>query len=321
MSLTVLVTCAGSMPGVAVINALKEQKELPVRVLGADMSPHSAGFVLADGGHVVPAASKPDFIPRIRDLCRKEGVQVIFPVFDLELQVFADHAKAFASEGIRVVSNPPEVVRLAKDKLLTVRRCEELGVLVPPTLLKSDLGRKTLPPFPLIVKPRSGQGSAGVHVARDQRELDFFADYVENPVIQQCIEGPEFTLDVLTDFEGNLISVVPKERLQVKGGMQVKGRTVKDPQLLDYGADIASKFRVFPRGNIQCIRATDGRLFLIEINPKFAASLPFTVAAGVNAPLLLLKMHLGHKVPPMLGQFTGGLVMLRCWRELYVCES
>jgi carbamoyl-phosphate synthase large subunit len=309
------------MPGVAVINALKEQRDIPVRVIGSDMSPLSAGFLLSDGGHVVPAAHKPEFIPTIHKLCATEQIQVIFPVIDEELQVFADHVEAFAQDGIRVISNPPETVRLTKDKLLTARRCEELGVLAPPTLAKENLARQPLPPFPLIVKPRDGRGTVGVHTARDRRELDFFVQHVPNPIIQQCIEGPEFTIDVLTDFDGRPLSIVPKERLQVKGGMQVKGRTVKDQRLLDYGVSIAQKFRVFPRGNIQCIRARDGRLFLIEINPKFAASLPFTVAAGVNAPLLLLKMHLGQKVPPMLGQFEEGLVMLRCWRELYLHEK
>ena len=42
------------------------------------------------------------------------------------------------------------------------------------------------------------------------------------------------------------------------------------------------------------------------------------MAAGVNSPLLLVKMHLGDEVPPMIGRFRDGLMMLRYWQEIFV---
>src|SRR5580704_8989279 len=97
--LNVLVMSAGSIPGVAVINALKGQTEVSVRVIAVDMGDLSAGFLLADARHIVPAANNPDFIPTVRDICRIEKIGVIFPIIDEELQVFADHAESFADEG------------------------------------------------------------------------------------------------------------------------------------------------------------------------------------------------------------------------------
>jgi hypothetical protein len=58
---TVLVTSAGSAPAVAVITALREQQEIPVRVVAADMDPLSVGFHLSDASVVVPAADDVDF--------------------------------------------------------------------------------------------------------------------------------------------------------------------------------------------------------------------------------------------------------------------
>jgi len=140
---------------------------------------------------------------------------------------------------------------------------------------------------------------------------------VPSAVVQEFISGQEYTIDVLTDFDGRLLSLVPKARLEAKAGMQVKGRTVKDERLLDFARGILALLPLTPRGNIQCIDSGE-EIALIEVNPKFPASLPFTVAAGVNAPLLLVKMHLGEKVEPMLGNFTAGLVMLRYWQEIFV---
>ena len=36
---------------------------------------------------------------------------------------------------------------------------------------------------------------------RNRRELDFFLDYVDEPVVQEYLAGPEYTIDVLCDFE------------------------------------------------------------------------------------------------------------------------
>lgn len=285
-------------------------------MIAADMGDLSAGFLLSDARHLVPGASAPDFVATVRDICRRESVQVVFPIIDEELQVFADHAEEFRREGIRVITNSPETVRIANEKILTAHRCSELGIATPRLFVHEDLANRSLP-FPLIIKPRNGRGSTDVHLIQNRRELEFFLDYVPDAMIQQFIEGTEYTIDVLTDFDGELLSVVPKERMMVKSGMQTKGRTVNDRELLDYGGRIAREFRLSPRANIQCIRDRAGKIWLIEINPKFAASLPFTVAAGVNAPLLLLKLHLGQKVEPMIGVFTPNLTMLRVWRELY----
>jgi carbamoyl-phosphate synthase large subunit len=137
--------------------------------------------------------------------------------------------------------------------------------------------------------------------------------------VQEWIDGPEYTVDVMMDGNGRVLSAVPRERLLTKAGMCVKGRTSRRPQLLDLSVDIAERFPLTPRGNLQFKQSRkDGRYYLIEVNPKFGAGLPLTTAAGVNMPLLLLKMALGETVPPMLGQFKDGLVMLRHWAECFV---
>jgi carbamoyl-phosphate synthase large subunit len=309
--------CAGSMPAVGIISALKRQDEVAVRVIAADCSPLSVGFQLADAHYTVPLASAPGFIDAVLEICKREGVNILFPVIDEELLIFAQNRGRFQEEGIRVITNDPDVVALAKDKYRTFEFCKREGIRVPETYLPHELPEEGRLAFPLIVKPRDGRGTVGVFKARNRRELDFFLDYVCNPMVQQFLDGAEYTIDILTDFQGRPISVVPKVRLETKAGMQVKGRTVKDDRLIDFGLMVIKKFGLVPRGNVQCI-LQDGEPSLIEVNPKFPASLPFTVAAGVNAPLLLLKMHRGEEVAPMIGRFRDGLVMLRCWQEVFI---
>lgn len=317
MTINVLVTCAGSMPGVSVINALRRQNEVPIRVISVDRNPLSAGFYLSDAHYTLPSNGIPGDTSAVLKICKQENVQIVFPIIDEELLPFAKAKSEFEGHGIRIITNEPEVVRIARDKFETYEFFYSRGVRVPATYLPEDLASVKLPAFPLVLKPRDGRGSVGFVKVNNERELSCFANTVPSAVVQEFISGQEYTIDVLTDFDGRLLSLVPKARLEAKAGMQVKGRTVKDERLLDFARGILALLPLTPRGNIQCID-TGEEIVLIEVNPKFPASLPFTVAAGVNGPLLLVKMHLGEKLEPMLGKFVAGLVMLRYWQEIFV---
>jgi carbamoyl-phosphate synthase large subunit len=308
------------MPGVAVINALKRQNEVSIRVIAVDRNPLSAGFYLSDAHHILPPNGVPGDTSAVLKISKQENVQIVFPIIDEELLPFAEVKSEFEGHGIRVVSNEPEVVRIARDKVQTYKFFGGGPIRVPATYLPEELSPAKYPGFPLIVKPRDGRGSVGFVKVNNERELSCFINLVPNAIVQEFISGQEYTIDVLTDYNGRLISLVPKARLEAKAGMQVKGRTVKDERLFDFARKVLALLPLTPRGNIQCID-TGAEIVLIEINPKFPASLPFTVAAGVNAPLMLVKMHLGEKPEPALRNFDAGLVMLRYWQEIFVTSD
>lgn len=85
--------------------------------------------------------------------------------------------------------------------------------------------------------------------------------------------------------------------------------------------EIAKKFDINGPCNIQFIERNND-FYLIEVNPKFGAGLPLAVEAGVNLPLLLIKMHLGSKTPldltPQELDFVDGCYMMRYWEEKYL---
>src|SRR5262245_56754396 len=106
---TVLVTAAGSAPALAFIRGLRCQKQLPVRLVGVDVVPHSFGLFQCDARYTVPKVKEPSFFDAIRAICRHEHVDVIAPILDFELEAFAVEAAALHSEtGARVITNRPE---------------------------------------------------------------------------------------------------------------------------------------------------------------------------------------------------------------------
>jgi hypothetical protein len=59
--LTILVSAAGAPGTAALVRALRENGERPVRIVGTDMSERSIGRHLCDAFHVVPAGTATGF--------------------------------------------------------------------------------------------------------------------------------------------------------------------------------------------------------------------------------------------------------------------
>jgi carbamoyl-phosphate synthase large subunit len=173
------------------------------------------------------------------------------------------------------------------------------------------------PSFPLFVKPRSGRGGVGAFAIRDQRELEFFLSYVEEPLIQEYLSGPEFTIDMLCDFRGRPLAIVPRERVVIRAGVIDRGRTVNDPALIELAQACAAALPFAGAINIQC-RVVDGRPVVFEINPRFSGGIPLTIEAGADFPAMLLRLASGHRVAPAIGQFRDNLWMTSYETSLFL---
>ena len=84
-----------------------------------------------------------------------------------------------------------------------------------------DRGRYRLP---LMVKPNDGSASRMVFKAETDEQLEFFRHYVPNAIIQEFIDGDEYTLDVFVDLNGAVRCVVPRLRIEVRAGEVSKGQ-------------------------------------------------------------------------------------------------
>lgn len=311
--LTILITGMGATTAISVIKGLRNQEEMAVRIIGTDINPRGmiAGSFFCNAFYTVPLAVDKSYIPTLLNICEKEGVKLLIPIIDVELQVIAENIEAFQDKGIKVVLSNLQTIKTCNDKYATYRFFKTNGIPTPETFLPSELGGWSDLKFPLFVKPRDGVSSVNSFKVEDEDELKFLLRKVPNLAIQEYLEGREYITDVLTDIEGGrVIAVVPRERLQTKAGISYKGRTCKDERLIAYGKKIAEAIRIRGPANIQC-KMDGNNIKYFEINPRFSGSLPLTIVAGVNSPLLVLKMAMGENIPEMIGQFKEDLIMTR----------
>jgi carbamoyl-phosphate synthase large subunit len=275
-------------------------------VIVTDVNPLSPAVHVADRAYRVPLSNDPHYLDEIRVICDTHGIGLIVPTIDDEVPLFAAARPDFEAAGIRVAVPTRRTAEVCVDKYATSRRLTMAGVAVAETWLPARLPAE--PAFPLFIKPRDGRGAVQAFPVRNQTELQFFLGYVHNPVVQRYLDGPEFTLDLLCDFEGRPLSVVPRERVVIRSGVIDRGRTVNDPALISLALSCAKVFHFRGVVNIQC-RVVQGVPTVFEINPRFAGGIPLTLAAGADFPGMLVDLALNRPVPPSIGAFKSELWM------------
>jgi len=276
------------------------------RVIVTDTNPLSPAAHLADRWHEVPLASEPGYLEAVLAICRSEQIGLVVPTIDDELVLFGEARPRFSACGVQIAVSPPHTSCVCNDKYRTSVLLRAAGVAAAETFLPAQVSGAAV--LPLFIKPRFGRGGVGAFPVSTRRELDFFLEYVGDPIVQEYLEGPEFTIDMLCGFDGRPLSIVPRERVVIRAGVIDRGRTVRDQALIDLAQSVAHALPFQGPVNIQC-RVVAGRPIVFEINPRFSGGIPLTIAAGADFPRMLLQLVRGHRVPPAIGAFRDGLWM------------
>ncbi|HXG37243.1 MAG TPA: ATP-grasp domain-containing protein [Bacteroidota bacterium] len=319
--LRVLITGGGTATAVSVLKGLRVQREVPVHVTLADAQETIAGRYLADAFIQIPPANSPAFLDALRTVCRKHSISLLIPIVDYEFEIFSKNAREFLDDGTRVVISPLSVIQTCGDKQVLAAWLASRGLPAPMIVQKDEAlaGRAT---FPLFVKPRKGgRGSLGAQRVDSAEELEVACSKLDEPLIQEFIDGEEYTVDTLSDFDGRLLGAVPRLRIETKSGVSVKGKTVRMPELVELVKNVAEALPILGPSNIQCFRRRDGSFVVSEVNPRFAAAVVLSIAAGFNSPMLLLKLARGEKIEPFSISVRYGMTMLRYWEEVFVQDD
>jgi carbamoyl-phosphate synthase large subunit len=285
------------------------------RVIVTDVNPLSPAVHAADAAFRVSLASEPGYIREILAIASAERVNLVVPTIDDELPLFSAAVPLFNTAGVRVAVSPLRTTMLCDDKYATCRALEEKGIAAARSFLPATLPAEV--PFPLFIKPRRGRGAVGAFPIRDERELAFYLHDVSEPMLQDYLDGPEFTIDMLCDFAGRPLSIVPRERVVIRAGVIDRGRTVRNPALIALAEACAAAIPFAGAVNIQC-RIVDGRPVVFEINPRFSGGIPLTIEAGADFPAMLIRLAAGQHVAPAIGRFRDNLWMTNYETSVFV---
>lgn len=296
----------------AAINTIKSLKMVnyPVKIISSDTNPISAGFYLSDAHEVLPEVENQSYTTRLFEIISKHNIGILMPSSGHDIYNFSRNKGNLLDRGAVAVVSDEDTMEKCRDKMETFTFLSQKFASPYTTVDPNKIIE-----YPLIAKPRFGKGSKGVVKIDNDDDLKYVQSKNDNLIFQEYLPGTEYTIDVLSDLEGEPIIAVPRIRLQTKAGISTIGKIVKDDSISETCKSIAKYLKIIGPCCIQMKETQDGIHKVVEVNPRLGGGTIFTALAGANFPSMILDMVKGKKVePPVISEIT----VVRYFEEIVV---
>ncbi len=315
-------------PGIGVIRAIKECKDLDVRIIGLSYDVMEPGIYLHQFTDKVyqiplPAAGQSVLMERLKYIHSKEKLDLIIPNFDAELFSFIKLSPELSAMGIKTFL--PELEQFEerhKYKLNEFGEKHKLNIPKSLTVTRlDDITRATDAfDFPMVVKGKYYEA----YIAYTSEQIHTYYHKISAKwglpiIIQEFIRGIEYNVAALGDGKGNTIGAIPQRKLVLTDkGKGWAGIAVDDPSLVAMTHDIIRKTKWRSGMELELMKDEKDKIYLIEINPRLPAWIYFTAGVGQNLPAALVKLALGHEVKPFT-TYAAGKMFIRYSLD-HVCD-
>lgn len=274
----ILIAGSGNTTGINVIKALQDE----YAIIGTDCKELNAANKFCTN-FTVPLASSQTYESTMLDIIDRHNVTHVISTNDHDTRALLMMHDILATKNI-AHNGYCDNALLLLDKENTSTLFIKHGIDTPATLNRPEI------PF-VLRKKEMGNKSKFLYIIRNEADMENVPhEAFSSGVLTEYVAGPEFTVDVLCDADGNALCVVPRQRLEVRGGMVWHGRTVKDDVLIEEVMAICKKLRLCGIMCIQCIKRADGRFSFIEINPRPGSGIDLSVNSGCNLPSLWVRL-------------------------------
>lgn len=286
-------------------------------VFGGDFNPDEcAAQEVVQQIFKLPLSSESTYYDYLLDVCVRAKIDCLVPLYEPELTGFAERKITYKMQGVEVIVSSRKTLDLCLDKYNLSIFLGENGFLAPETFISlTEINGESK----WIVKPRSGMGGKDVQLA-DHDDAPFYFRKIKNPIVQRYIRGQEYSIDVFVSENGQVFSVVPRLRLEVRGGEVSKSVTVEDMEITIQTVNLVKKLGIYGPATIQGIReAATGKFYFIEVNPRFGGGVPLSIQAGIPYAEFLKEGY--RQEPGVLHPYQVGLKMLRYDEAIFVPEQ
>lgn len=327
----ILFTCAGRRN--YLINYFKDALNGNGLVIAIDNQTNAPALIDADLAIQVSDIYSDTYLEELKSICIKHQVRALIPLNDLELPMLAKHKAEIEETGTKVIVSNQFAIDICFDKWKTFQFLKDHKLLTPKTYINfntvaENIKNKELE-FPLVLKPRWGSASIGIEIVENMEELDCAyrllkiklsrsilnkasEDAIESAIlIQEKIDGIEYGMDILNDFEGNYYNTFAREKLSMRAGETDKAMSVINPKFSDIGETIARNLKHI--GNMDCdVFLVGEKVYVLELNPRFGGGYPFSHEAGVNTAAIYIEWLNGNKDVSHLNNYEENISFAKC---------
>ena len=313
-----IVTDGETRPALAAVRSLGA-RGVPVHVLVEEPPGLAGASRFATAVHAAPSAEGDPaaWAAALAGLVEQLPGALVLPVTEVSV------GTCFAlglDRSLAIALPPRDAYETATDKHALLREATACGIPVPrSTLVERAETLSGLPPghaYPVIVKARRsrwleerGGGSRGVWrrgglwLARSDADLRRIAGEPGaqgGVLVQEWVPGGGAGIFFLFD-RGTPRARFAHRRLREKppsGGVGVLSEAVEpDPALAAKSEALLRRLGWHGVAMVEFRRATDGRAWLMEVNPRLWGSLQLAIDAGVDFPAMLVALERGGPLP------------------------
>ncbi len=260
-------------------------------------------------------------------LCAADCEAVVLPASDDGVEFVARHRAELVAHGHHPAEGNDEVLLAMLNKVQTYDLARRHGVPAPRIIrLVDEQGLEAAVEeleFPCVLKPdqshlfaRSGGGGAKVLMIADpdqlRREFARFSTLGVEMFVTEVIygESDEFVsyYGYLDERGENLVNFTKRKIRQCPPGFGIGTyhETTRDPEVAAAGLRFLQAVGMRGLGNIEFKRdSRDGKLIMIECNPRFTLSNELARIAGVDLALLSYNRALFRPVTPIVDYRVG----------------
>lgn len=280
-----------------------------VYVVGAGSCPtlHASQFCRRYDGFPPPLfAGSPEMLrTEIDHYCRRHEIDVVLPS-GMASSFLLSPWKGSCGTACLLPIAPLEMLKVLNNKWFFSRLLQQQALPFPDSrLIERNEDAETLDlKFPVILKPLEMDASRGV-IRCDT--VAAVASHLKRPgvalplIAQEYIPGVDVGLGLLA-CHGTVGAWTIQKQLADGSGIEF----IEHEQILEIGRRImaACEYHGIAHFDLR-IDERDGSIKVLECNPRFWASLPFCMLAGVNFADLAIRLALDEPLPKASYQMLG----------------
>lgn len=274
-------------------------------IAGADSNIYSPALKALETKLNIPRFDHPDCLNSLLTFCREKSINAIIPLTNRAIEYLEKNRKSFADLSVKLYINSSETISICHDKEKLSNFFQEKGI---PTPSPFDI---LSPNFPLISKPKKGEGGKNCFLINDQVDLDYCKAKFPGHILQQFIEGDEYTIDWFSDSSGNPLVVIPRKRIETKAGEVTLSQIDMDEGIVEQAKKMAEVLSIKGPCNFQGFKESSGRFLFTDINLRFGSGSIHSISQGADIPNLIFKELAGEKLEFNLTSIKDGSVMSR----------
>jgi len=293
----VLVDGVGGDVGQGVVKCL-QCSLLDVELFVSCISEQSSWLYKIQNSFIFPYVSDDNYIDYLIGFLNKYNIDVFFPTVDsslIKLSTFKDHIES-NTNAIIFIDNFNKI-DICDDKLKTSDFLEKNNFPSPITVSlseKNSVARLVAQcDFPLIVKPKSGNGSKNIFIVETAAELESHFGK-EDLIAQQYLDisKGEITAGIYIGDDG-LVKALYILKRELKGGSTYKAERILDENLELKIAEIALKMGM-KYINIQAVYQ-DNILLPFEFNGRLSGTTG-VMRSVFNAPEMFIRERILNEI-------------------------